>query len=99
MYATNNTQHISVFLTNGTMCQTIGREQSDLLVYDTTFAKYVRGCAHDVAVTSNVKLLVVAHNHNCIINFTMDGDFMGKFTQFDGLIHPCCISIDPHGYN
>jgi len=28
----------------------------------------------------------------------MDGDYMGKFTQFDGLIHPRCIAIDPHGY-
>ena len=23
---------------------------------------------------------------------------MGKFTQFDGLIHPRHIAIDPHGY-
>jgi len=98
VYATNNAQCVSVFLTDGTLCQTIGREQSNWLVYDTTFAQYVKGCAHDVTVTSNDELLVVYHNHNSIYKFTMDGDFMGKFTQFDGLIHPRHIAIDPHGY-
>jgi len=98
VYATNNAQCVSVFLTDGTMCQTIGREHSDWLVYNRTFAQYVRGFAHDVAVTSNDELLVVDHNHNCVYKFTMDGDYMGKFTQFDGLIYPRCIAIDPHGY-
>ena len=64
MYATNNAQCVSVFLTDGSMCQTIGREQSDLLVYDRTFAQYVKDCAHDLVVTSNDELLVVDRNHN-----------------------------------
>jgi len=66
VYATNNAQRVSVFLTDGTLCQTIGRVESDWLVYDRTFAKHERGFAHDVAVTGNDELLVVDLNHNCI---------------------------------
>ena len=57
-----------------------------------------RLCSQCIAVTSNDELLAVYLNHNCINKFTMDGDYMGKFTQFDGLIYPRCIAIDPHGY-
>ena len=97
VYATNSDQYISVFLTDGTFYQTIRREQVGI-IYDRTFARSVRGLAHDVAVTSNDELLVVDYIHNSIHKFTLDGDYIGKFTQFDGLSNPRCIAIDPHGF-
>jgi len=53
-------KHISVFLTDGTFHQTIGRGQM--------------GYPTDVAVTSNDELLVVDRIHHCMYRFTLDGN-------------------------
>ena len=60
-------KHISVFLTDGTFQKTIGRGQL--------------GYPCDVAVTSNDKLLLVDSDHNCIYRFTLDGNYVDKFSN------------------
>jgi len=97
VYTTNAVHYISVFLTDGTFYQTIRREQVGL-VYDSTYDQRIRGLAHDVTVTNNDELLVVDYKHNNIYKFTLDGDYVGKFTQFNELYHPNCIATDPHGF-
>ena len=77
--------HISVFLTDGTFHQTIGRGQL--------------GSPRDVAVTSNDELLVVDCSHNCIYRFTLDGDYIDKFSNHgDESSRPFSITIDPNDF-
>ena len=79
---------ISVFLTNGTFHQIIGKQQ-------------LRS-PHDVAITSNDELLVVDCTHNFIYRFTVDGDFIGKFSSSGAdkgqLDSPYSIVADPNDF-
>ena len=60
--ADSGNSRISVFLTDGTFHQTIGRGQL--------------WCPSDVAVTNNDELLVVGKKRACIYRFTLDGDYI-----------------------
>jgi len=67
---------ISVFLTDGTFLQLIGKGQL--------------GCPYDVAVTGDDKLLVVDSKHDCIYKFTLDGNYIGIF-RFDMVLTSCIV--------
>ena len=69
VYVVDSTNiRISVFLTNGTFHQIIGRQQ-------------LRS-PRDVAITRNNHLLVVDLYHHCIYRFTLDGNYIDKFSSY-----------------
>ena len=79
---------ISVFQTDSVFLHTIGSGQL--------------GSPHDVAVNGNNQLLVVDYCHNCIYTFTLDGDYVGKFsTRGSGtgqLSSPYSVAVDLYGF-
>ena len=81
-------KRISVFQTDGVFLHTIGSGQL--------------GSPHDVAVNGNNQLLVVDYRHNCIYTFTLDGDYVGKFsTRGSGtgqLYNPHGVAVDLYGF-
>ncbi|XP_065897985.1 E3 ubiquitin-protein ligase TRIM71-like isoform X2 [Dysidea avara] len=83
--ADTDNSRISVFLTDGTFHQTIGRGQL--------------GDPCDVAVTSNDELLVVDSRHNCLFRLTLDGDYIDKFSNHgDEMCDSSSIIIDPNDF-
>ncbi|XP_065909000.1 E3 ubiquitin-protein ligase TRIM71-like [Dysidea avara] len=78
--ADQDNNRISVFLTDGTFHQTIGRRKL--------------GRPVDVVVTTNDELLVVDYDHNCVYRFTLDGGYIGRFGNGDKLCNPGGITID-----
>ncbi|XP_065904911.1 E3 ubiquitin-protein ligase TRIM71-like [Dysidea avara] len=85
--ADSGNKHISVFLTNGTFHQIIGRQHVQL------------NHPLDVAITSNDQLLVVDIYYHCIYRFTLDGNYIGKFSSPGAdkghLNRPYSITVDP----
>ena len=60
-------QRISVFHTNGQFSHIIGKEEL--------------GMPYDVTVIANDQLLVAGGGHHCIYTFTLDGNYVGKFSS------------------
>ena len=79
---------ISVFQTDGKFHHTIGSGQLSI--------------PHDVTVNGNNQLLIADNDHHCIYTFTLDGDYVGKFsTRGTGrgqLIHPYGVAVDLYGF-
>ncbi|XP_065908953.1 tripartite motif-containing protein 2-like [Dysidea avara] len=78
---------ISVFQSDGQFCIFFGSDQL--------------GGPYDVAVNGNNQLLVADHSNNCIVSFTIDGDYVTKFDTRGPnkkLCGPCCLTTDENGY-
>ena len=67
---------ISVFQSDGQFCISFGSGQL--------------GGPYDVAVTGNNQLLVADHSHKCIVTFTLDGHYVGRFDTQGS--HSCQIN-------
>ena len=52
---------------------------------------------HDVTISSNGHLLVADCHNNCIISFTLDGTFVGRFNKGQ-LSYPMELTTDVLGY-
>jgi len=86
--ADSHNSRISVFFTDGTFHQIIGKQQL---------------CnPHDVAVANGDELLVVDCTQNFIYRFTLEGNFIGKFcgggTEKGQLNGPYSIAVDPNEF-
>ena len=81
-------KRISVFQTDGVFLNTFGLGQLE--------------SPHDVAVNGNNQLLVVDYLYNCIHTFTLDGDYVGKFStrgSGTGQLHnPHGVAVDLYGF-
>ena len=76
---------ILVFLTDGTFQQFIWKGQL--------------GCPDDVAVTSNDELLMADSKHYCIYRFTLDGEYIGMFSNYGGeSLSPMSITVDQNDF-
>ena len=79
---------ISVFQTDGKFHHTTGSGQL--------------GYPRDVTVNGNNQLLVADWAHHCIITFTLDGDYVGKFgtcgTGRGELYRPYSVAVDLYGF-
>ena len=81
-------QRISVFHTDGQFSHIIGKGQL--------------GQPYDVTVNTNNQLLVADYSHHCIYIFTLDGNYVSKFTSQGSnrgiLFKPISLSIDMYGF-
>ena len=81
-------KRISVFLTNGKFCHTIGSGQL--------------GSPRDVAINDESQLLVLDYAHRYIYTFTLDGNFAGKFAKYGvyrrHLSYPYGVTVGLYGY-
>ena len=89
VYVTDCENHrISVFQTDGKFHHTIGSGQLSI--------------PHDVTVNGNNQLLVADYDHHCIYTFTLDGDYVGKFstrgTDRGQLDRPFGVAADLYGF-
>ena len=89
VYVTDCENHrISVFQTDGKFHHTIGSGQLSI--------------PHDVTVNGNNQLLVADYDHHCIYTFTLDGDYVGKFstrgTGRSQLDRPFGVAVDLYGF-
>ena len=86
--ADDRNKRIAVFQTNGQFCTSFDSE-------------HLSGPC-DVAVNTNNQLLVVDINNHCVVTFTLDGHYVGKFgTQGSGrgqLSNPRALAIDINGF-
>ena len=86
--ADTNNHRISVFQHNGQFCISFGSDQL--------------GGPWDVAVNVNNQLLVADFSHHCIVTFTLDGHYVGKFgTQGSNrgqLNSPYSLATDVNGF-
>ena len=88
IFVTENFNHrISVFHTNGQFSHIIGKGQL--------------GGPYDVTVNTNNQLLVADHSHHCIYTFTLDGNYVSKFTaqgsDLGHLSRPLSVTTDLRG--
>ena len=76
-------RRISVFQSNGQFCF--------------CFGSYQLSSPYDVAVNANNELLVVDHNRDCVVIFTLDGNCKGKFgtVVVEGA---CSLTTDVNGF-
>ena len=85
--ADTGNRRISVFQHNGQFCISFGSDQL--------------GSPYDVAVNGNNQLLVADLGHHCIVTFTLDGHYVGKFgTQGSNsgqLYQPYSLATDESG--
>ena len=89
VYVTDCENHrISVFQTDGKFHHTIGSGQLS--------------SPYDVTVNGNNQVLVADYGHHCIYTFTLDGDYVGKFsTRGTGrgqLYRPYGVTVDLYGF-
>ena len=86
--ADKGNHRISVFQYNGQFCISFGSDQL--------------GGPYDVAVNVNNQLLVADHSTHCIVTFTLDGHYVGKFgTQGSNrgqLNKPYSFATDVNGF-
>ncbi|XP_065907834.1 tripartite motif-containing protein 2-like [Dysidea avara] len=86
--ADTNNHRISVFQYNGQFCISFGSGQL--------------GSPYDVAVNVNNQLLVADFSKHCIVTFTLDGHYVGKFgTQGSNrgqLKNPYSLATDVNGF-
>ena len=77
-----------MFQYNGQFCISFGSDQL--------------GNPYDVAVNVNNQLLVADNSSHCIVTFTLDGHYVGKFgTQGSNrgqLYHPYSLATDENGF-
>jgi len=70
--------------------------------FHTCFGSGHLGGPYDVAVSGNNQLLVADHCHKCIVTFTLDGLYVGKFdTQGSNscqINSPCSLTTDMNGF-
>ena len=89
VYVADNGNHrISVFLYNGQFCICFGSDQL--------------GSPFDVAVNVNNQLLVADRSSHCIVTFTLDGHYVGKFgtpgPNRGQLYSPFSLATDENGF-
>ena len=89
VFVTEDGNHrISVFHTNGQFSHIIGKRQL--------------GEPYDVTVNTNNQLLVTDCSHHCIYMFSLDGNYVSKFTSYGSdrgqLSYPYGIITDLYGF-
>jgi len=68
----------------------------------TSFGSDQLGSPYDVAVNVNNQLLVADYSNHCIVTFTLDGHYVGKFGKQGSnrgqLCYPCSLATDVNGF-